>query len=121
MARAVITKASWLSCSHGSAPVTSVGNNGLPAKLIVAGSAVMLAGDLAAATVSGCPQPTSSGSKPCSAVVSRTAGEASKLTVAGAAVLTDATAGATDGLPVPPPPATGFAVDDARQTKLKAV
>jgi hypothetical protein len=121
MAALVITKDSWLSCSHGPPPGANVANNGLPSKLKVDGVEVMLAGDLAGATVSNCPQPNSSNSKACLAVVSRTSGDAQKLRVGGSAVLTDDTGGTTDGLPAPLPPAKGFSVSDPRQTKLMTV
>jgi hypothetical protein len=120
MGALVITKDSWLSCSHGPPPGANIANNGVPSKLRVDGVEVMLVGDLAGVAVSNCPQPESSSTLPCE-VATRTSGDAQKLTVGGTAVLTADTGGTTTGLPAPPPPAKGFLVTDPRQTRLRTV
>lgn len=122
MGALVIAKDSWLGCTHQIAPGAGLANKGLASKLRVDGVQVMLAGDLASVSISAtaCPVVTddSKGVAKCTTTTTRTAGDATKLLVDGVAVLTEDTAGHTNGKP-PPPPGPTYSVIDPRQTKLR--
>lgn len=124
MGALVITKDSWLGCSHQVAPGAGLANNGLASKLVVSGVEVMLAGDLDSVSIgaTACPVVTdeSKGTTKCSTTTVRTSGDATKLRVGGEAVLTEDAGGHTDGKP-PPPPGPTYSVIDPRQTKLRTV
>jgi hypothetical protein len=95
---AVLTKASKVTCGHkGTVAVSST------AKLTVGGDPVLLKSNIEGATVSDCttqpaPPPPGSVSSPCAIVTSITAGEATKLTVGGLAVILDTLTGGTSGI-----------------------
>ena len=111
----VLTVASTVSCDHapgGSLTLTGAAAAGLS----VDGNAV-LAGSLAAAPIgSGCSQPASSTTAPCTASTGQTAGPAQVLSVNGAPVLLATAAGTTSSMA----PGT-WSAKDAKQTVLGAV
>lgn len=110
----VLTTSSRIVCGSQGAVSTSG-----QAKLTVGGVPVLVKAGVAGKSLSGCTVVTnaSSGTKQCSTVASVSAGEATKLTVGGAAVMLDTLAGTADGLPTPGAMLTAT----ANQSKLKAV
>jgi hypothetical protein len=90
----VLTTGSQLACSHGGSVTLSGGR----AALTVNGKPVLARLDVVGRTVSGCPTPATSSSKPCTTVASLLAGESTRLTAGGQAVLTTDARGLTDGV-----------------------
>ena len=126
----VVTEASSITCGFVDG---AVGRNALNTKLFVDGRAVVVAGEIVGAPVTGCTHATdSAGNKgPCTTVLSRTGGEATKLFVQGRAALVSTLGGTTDGMSVAPPPPgdptappappgpVSISVTDVGQSKLK--
>lgn len=112
----VITEQSSLACAHQGTvkPVAS------QAKLKVAGAAVLVTGDLKGKPISLCKTLPDAvhGMAPCLAITSEEGGVASKLKVAGKAVLLETIKGQTNGT-VSSTPQT-WSVQSAGQSKLKA-
>jgi hypothetical protein len=100
----VLTMASTVTCGHEALPKRgTVTKNESPAKLAVAGKAVLLESSVLPATVADCgttPASDQAGviAKPCTKVDGVTDGKAKKLTVGGNPVLLETLAGFTDGL-----------------------
>jgi hypothetical protein len=108
----VLTTASQLTCPHGAAITLSAARQ----LLTVDGQAVLVRGDLLAATIAVglCPN-KGSGQTPCTNVVSVTGGLSTVLRVGGEQAALDTATGLTNGFP------TGsFRVVTAAQTKLEA-
>jgi len=100
----VLTTASTVTCGHQVPPKRgTVTKNPSPAKLAVAGNAVLLEASVVGATVADCGTPLASDAagvitKPCTAVTDVNNGAALKLQAGGKPVLLDTLAGSTDGL-----------------------
>lgn len=109
-AHAVLTTASRLTCLHKGLVMLTSGQH----LLTVDGNPVILRTDLIGATVAGCTNP--SPGTPCSKVTSILAGASPSLSVGGAAVMTEAAFGLTDGQPALP---VLWQVSSAGQTKLR--
>jgi hypothetical protein len=93
---AVLTTGASIGCGHGGTVQLTASRSALT----VGGAAVLVAGDLTGAVVSGCQtKPTPGGNVPCTAVVSVLTGSATKLTVGAASVLLDTVSGTTNGNP----------------------
>ena len=90
----VLTTASQLACSHGGS-VTLTGGRSL---LTVGGKPVLARLDVVGKGVSGCITPDTSSTKRCTMVTSLLAGESSRLSAGGQAVLTTEARGLTDGI-----------------------
>ena len=92
----VLTAQASIGCGHGGSVQLAAGQQ----KLTAGGAAVLVAGDLTGATVTGCTQlTTSSGNKQCTSVVSVVGGTAAHLKAGGKAALLDTVSGQTDGVP----------------------
>lgn len=112
----VLTESSTVKCSSQGTVQLTAGQS----KLTVGGAKVLVQGDLAGATISGCTIVTdpNTGKKQCTAVIAPANGAATKLKVDGKPVLLDTAQGPADGLaPVP----ETFSVQSAGQDKLQAV
>jgi hypothetical protein len=96
----VFTTAASVQCGHGGA--VAAGALKGPARLTVAGKAVLRATDLAGVALqAGCSQTkTNSAEKPCLVIVAASGTSASKLTVGGTPVLAEKLGGSTDGAPI---------------------
>ncbi|MBO3084867.1 hypothetical protein [Cellulomonas fengjieae] len=90
----VLTVGSQLACAHGGSVTLTGGRTALT----VGGRAALARLDVLGATISGCGTPATSSTKPCLAVTSLLAGEATKLSVGGHKVLTTDARGLTDGV-----------------------
>ena len=116
----VLTETSQINCAHAGKVQATAGQS----KLRVAGSRVLVLGDLLGATVAGCAMPPdpNTATTPCVAVASAVAapqqGVATKLRVGGRGVLLDGVRGQTSGT-VSGTPQT-WSVSSANQTKLTA-
>lgn len=113
----VLTESSTLKCSSQGTVQLTAGQS----KLTVGGAKVLVEGDLAEATISGCTLTDSSGPPPtvqCKKVSTVMAGAATKLKVDGKPVFLDTAQGSADGLA--PAPET-FSVQSAGQDALQAV
>lgn len=116
----VLTDSSTVTCGH-SGKVTTSGNG----KLTVNGNPVLLKSGVAGKAVSHCAtapasEPSGPIAKPCTTVSSVTAGEATKLTIAGNPVLIDTLTGQTDGMVAKKTPQDLLSAT-ANQTKLTTV
>jgi hypothetical protein len=109
---AVLTTVATVMCSHGGSVALATSQH----KLTIDGKPVLVDGDLAGATISGCTQPQSNTTAPCKSTTSMILGAASKLTAGGIGVLLDTANGLTDSLP----PGT-WSVASAGQAKVTAV
>lgn len=92
----ILTSNATVLCSHGGR-VTLI-----PRQVTVGiqGGMVMCDPDLAGAPIVGCPQPATSASKPCTAVVSTLPGSSSpKVMVSGRPAYLGTLSGVTDGVP----------------------
>jgi hypothetical protein len=85
-------------------------------RLTVDGDAVLVAGDLDGATISGCKLPASTSTSPCATTVATTTPPSTLLTVDGTPVLLETAAGTTTS--VPP---GAFTVQAAGQTRLDTI
>jgi hypothetical protein len=95
----VLTAGSMITCGHGPPPAGAI--TPVPSTLLtVAEQGVLTLPAGPPLTVSGCPQPASAGTKPCTTVTITPAGAAVLLTVDGVPVLLASTlAATTDGVP----------------------
>ncbi len=113
---AVLTEQSTIKCAHQGTikPIAS------QTKLKVAGSNVLVQGDLNGKPISGCTTPIdpNTSSKTCMTITSEIPGMAMKLKVNGKGVLLPTVQGMTDGTMGGP---QTWSVQDAAQTKLKSV
>jgi hypothetical protein len=94
----VLTTGSNVSCGHAGTVTTSSS-----AKLKVNGQPVLLKEGIASKSVSACSTPNASDASgptaiPCATVSSVDAGEATKITAGGSAVMIETLAGKTDGM-----------------------
>ena len=106
-----ITVGSDVECPDHGVPAMSSS-----AKLTVSSEPVVVEDDLLAASIGGCTQaPPPPTNVACAKVTTLSAGEASKLTVGGRAVLLDSLTAITSGVP-----RNQLTCKDARQTKLTA-
>ena len=104
----VITEASIIQCVHKGTVTASASQN----VLTVDGEKVLVQSDLLSATIA-CPVAPAPGVKPCTKVVSVTAGVATKLKANGQPVMLETALGLTDGVP------PLWQVASAGQTKLQ--
>jgi len=114
----VLTEKSSLVCANqGAVQLTAT-----QSKLTVAGTKVLVTGDLASAPISRCLTVTNAvtGTKQCMMIVLAQAGVSAKLKVAGKGVLLDTISGTTDGVVPPLPGIQTWSVQSAGQSKLKA-
>jgi hypothetical protein len=117
----VLTRSSSVTCGHGSGAVSTTGQ----AKLAVSGSGVLVKagvkGKSVSASCSTMPASDSSGptAKKCTQVSDVTAGESTKLFVAGKPVLLETLKGKTDGMVGKVTPQTTLTAS-AGQNKLTA-
>lgn len=107
----VLTADALIVCSHLGTIQPGAGQQALTAD----GAQVLVAADLAGVPVSGCQQPVSSTTKPCTTVISVLAGPAATLRAGGQPALLATASGATDSVP----PGT-WSVQSAGQTTLHA-
>ena len=118
MAKVITTKA-VIVCEHQGVTGTGTIQPSGQSTLKVDDSSVLVKGDIVGLSVTGCTNnKTNLGQKPCTKVVSLTAGEASKLRMAGdplKPVLLDTATGPTDSTPQ-----GTWNVQDPGQTKLNA-
>lgn len=91
---ALLTTAARVMCNHGGTVTLTAAHR----TLSVDGAPVLVKADLVGATVTGCATPQSNSTKPCLTVTSVLAGESRSLTVAGAAAMSAAAQGLTDGV-----------------------
>lgn len=111
-----ITESSRVACGHTGTVQLLAGQS----KLTVNGSKVLVDGDLAGKSISGCTTPPSSTSVTCAAVAAiLPGGVAQKLTVGGKGVLLDSIQGITSGT-IGGTPQT-WSVQSVGQTKLQTV
>lgn len=110
----VLTTGSRLGCSHGGSVTLTGGRSALT----VDGKPVLARLDVLGAVVSGCGTPATSSTKPCTAVTSLIAGEATRLSVGGQKVLTTGARGLTDGVSADGP--GQWSVQSAGHSKLGA-
>lgn len=111
---AVLTKGSSLACTHqGTVTLTAT-----QSKLTIGGQAVLVDGDLKAASISTCGTVPSTGTVKCLQVASAIGGVSTKLMVGGKGVLLDSIQGLTNGT-VGGTPQT-WSVKSAGQTKVTA-
>lgn len=118
---AVLTENSNVTCGHAG----SVSTSGV-SKLTVNGQPALLENGIAHRTVGNCATPTASDAsgrltdEPCTLVSSVTGGAATKLKVAGQAVMLDTLTGSTNGRVGGTDPQNLLSAT-ARQTKLSAI
>ena len=113
-----VTESGQVKCLHQGSVQLQAGQS----KLTVDGNKVLIDGDLATASISGCVTPDDAphGNIPCKNVATSIAGVAMKLTVGGKGVILDAIGGLTNGA-TPVGGLGTWSVQNAGQTKLKAV
>jgi hypothetical protein len=108
----VLTADAQVVCSHPGGTVKVAASQ---QSLLAGGSPVLVMGDMEGKPVSGCTNPASTSTAPCTAVVSTLAGAATKLTAGSKPVLLDTATGVTNSIP----PGT-WRVQSPGQTKLEA-
>jgi hypothetical protein len=92
----ILTSSATITCAHGG----RVSLAPRQTSVMIKGSPLLCEPDLVGAPIVGCPQPTTTSSKPCTVVVSTVPGSTSpKVIVAGRPAYVATLGGITDGIP----------------------